>query len=232
MITWRIITTTLHKHTACECMTVHAHMHTHWDYKFNTEVAIAMDTLHHGNSRKVPVIVKQNDLAFHLCACMCLLSDKQRAELTQQHTEWSRQMTQRHMQQIEDLQAQLQAHTQMMALQQVPSDWALEMMPLSFSLSLLPIFRFHTIHANPLSSLNIKNTCLLFLLFYWSSSKSSDLSGHRLRTYDGVVWHLPPQALAVNTLSLVGMRVRPVSHPLFEHLPWMLDSVYLNCSNV
>jgi len=28
-------------------------------------------------------------------------------------------MTQRHMQQIEDLQAQLQAHTQMMALQQV-----------------------------------------------------------------------------------------------------------------
>nr|XP_046269806.1 protein FAM184B isoform X2 [Scatophagus argus] len=44
--------------------------------------------------------------------------DKQRAELTQQHTEWSRQMTQRHMQQIEDLQAQLQAHTQMMALQQ------------------------------------------------------------------------------------------------------------------
>ncbi|XP_068606864.1 protein FAM184B isoform X2 [Brachionichthys hirsutus] len=44
--------------------------------------------------------------------------DKQRAELTQQHTEWSRQITQRHMQQIEDLQAQLQAHTQMMALQQ------------------------------------------------------------------------------------------------------------------
>ncbi|KAG7485047.1 hypothetical protein JOB18_002123 [Solea senegalensis] len=44
--------------------------------------------------------------------------EKQRAELTQQHTEWSRQMTQRHMQQIEDLQAQLQAHTQMMALQQ------------------------------------------------------------------------------------------------------------------
>uniref|UniRef100_A0A8C6K7N5 Family with sequence similarity 184 member B n=1 Tax=Nothobranchius furzeri TaxID=105023 RepID=A0A8C6K7N5_NOTFU len=44
--------------------------------------------------------------------------DKQRAEMTQQHTEWSRQMTQRHMQQIEDLQAQLQAHTQMMALQQ------------------------------------------------------------------------------------------------------------------
>ncbi|XP_028301517.1 protein FAM184B [Gouania willdenowi] len=44
--------------------------------------------------------------------------DKQRAELTQQHTEWSRQMTQRHMQQIEDLQAQLEAHTQMMALQQ------------------------------------------------------------------------------------------------------------------
>ncbi|XP_061627156.1 protein FAM184B isoform X2 [Phyllopteryx taeniolatus] len=44
--------------------------------------------------------------------------DKQRAELTQQHTEWSRQMTQRHMQQIEDLQSQLRAHTQMMALQQ------------------------------------------------------------------------------------------------------------------
>uniref|UniRef100_A0A674NVI8 Family with sequence similarity 184 member B n=1 Tax=Takifugu rubripes TaxID=31033 RepID=A0A674NVI8_TAKRU len=44
--------------------------------------------------------------------------DKQRAELTQQHTEWSKQMTQRHMKQIEDLQDQLQAHTQMMALQQ------------------------------------------------------------------------------------------------------------------
>ncbi|KAM3865451.1 LOW QUALITY PROTEIN: protein FAM184B [Diretmus argenteus] len=44
--------------------------------------------------------------------------DKQRAELTQQHTEWSRQVTQRHMQQIEDLQAELQTHTQMMALQQ------------------------------------------------------------------------------------------------------------------
>ncbi|KAK0151557.1 Protein FAM184B [Merluccius polli] len=44
--------------------------------------------------------------------------DKQRAELTQQHTEWSRQMTQRHMQQIEDLQAELHTHTQMMALQQ------------------------------------------------------------------------------------------------------------------
>ncbi|XP_061685642.1 protein FAM184B isoform X2 [Syngnathoides biaculeatus] len=44
--------------------------------------------------------------------------DKQRAELTQQHTEWTRQTTQRHMQQIEDLQNQLQAHTQMMALQQ------------------------------------------------------------------------------------------------------------------
>ncbi|KAG7261582.1 hypothetical protein CRUP_019228, partial [Coryphaenoides rupestris] len=42
----------------------------------------------------------------------------QRAELTQQHTEWSRQMTQRHMQQIEDLQAELHTHTQMMALQQ------------------------------------------------------------------------------------------------------------------
>ena len=53
-----------------------------------------------------------------VCMCVCV-SDKQRAELTQQHTEWSRQMTQRHMQQIEDLQAELQTHTQMMALQQV-----------------------------------------------------------------------------------------------------------------
>lgn len=51
--------------------------------------------------------------------CVCVTSDKQRAELTQQHTEWSKQMTQRHMKQIEDLQDQLQAHTQMMALQQV-----------------------------------------------------------------------------------------------------------------
>jgi len=79
-----------------------------------------MDTLHHGNSRWVPVAVGQINLVFVcVCVCVCVISDKQRAELTQQHTEWSRQMTQRHMQQIEDLQAQLQAHTQMMALQQV-----------------------------------------------------------------------------------------------------------------
>ncbi|KAL7841911.1 hypothetical protein SRHO_G00256020 [Serrasalmus rhombeus] len=44
--------------------------------------------------------------------------EKQKAELTQQHTEWVRQVTQRHMQQIEDLQTELQTHTQMMALQQ------------------------------------------------------------------------------------------------------------------
>ncbi|XP_030644187.1 protein FAM184B [Chanos chanos] len=44
--------------------------------------------------------------------------EKQKAELTQQHTEWVRQITQRHMQQIEDLQAELHTHTQMMALQQ------------------------------------------------------------------------------------------------------------------
>ncbi|XP_028974033.2 protein FAM184B isoform X2 [Esox lucius] len=44
--------------------------------------------------------------------------DKQRAELSQQHTEWSRQLTQRHMKQIEDLQAELNTHTQMMALHQ------------------------------------------------------------------------------------------------------------------
>ncbi|KAJ8000445.1 hypothetical protein DPEC_G00180200 [Dallia pectoralis] len=44
--------------------------------------------------------------------------DKQRAELNQQHTEWSRQLTQRHMKQIEDLQAELNTHTQMMALNQ------------------------------------------------------------------------------------------------------------------
>ncbi|KAL1023963.1 hypothetical protein UPYG_G00049610 [Umbra pygmaea] len=44
--------------------------------------------------------------------------DKQRTELTQQHTEWSRQLTQRHMKQIEDLQAELNTHTEMMALHQ------------------------------------------------------------------------------------------------------------------
>lgn len=44
--------------------------------------------------------------------------DKQKAELTQQHTEWVRQVTQRHMQQIEDLQNEIHTHTQMMALQQ------------------------------------------------------------------------------------------------------------------
>ncbi|XP_057187653.1 protein FAM184B isoform X2 [Triplophysa rosa] len=44
--------------------------------------------------------------------------DKQKGELTQQHTEWVRQVTQRHMQQIEDLQNEIHTHTQMMALQQ------------------------------------------------------------------------------------------------------------------
>ncbi|XP_016145042.1 protein FAM184B isoform X2 [Sinocyclocheilus grahami] len=44
--------------------------------------------------------------------------DKQKAELTQQHTEWVRQVTQRHMQQIEDLQNEIHTYTQMMALQQ------------------------------------------------------------------------------------------------------------------
>ncbi|XP_076150172.1 protein FAM184B [Alosa pseudoharengus] len=44
--------------------------------------------------------------------------EKQKAELTQQHTEWVRQVTQRHMQQIEDLQAELRTHTEMVALQQ------------------------------------------------------------------------------------------------------------------
>ncbi|XP_051994081.1 protein FAM184B-like [Xyrauchen texanus] len=44
--------------------------------------------------------------------------DKQKAELTQQHTEWVRQVTQRHMQQIEDLQNEIHTHTQMMTLQQ------------------------------------------------------------------------------------------------------------------
>lgn len=80
-----------------------------------------MDTLHHGNSRGVPVREGQRVFFFFFSVCgfVLVISDKQRAELTQQHTEWSRQMTQRHMQQIEDLQAQLQAHTQMMALQQV-----------------------------------------------------------------------------------------------------------------
>lgn len=77
-----------------------------------------MDTLHHGNSRGVPVTVGQTDCVF-IVFSLCVCADKQRAEMTQQHTEWSRQTTQRHMQQIEDLQAQLQAHTQMMALQQV-----------------------------------------------------------------------------------------------------------------
>ncbi|XP_035272393.1 protein FAM184B isoform X2 [Anguilla anguilla] len=47
-----------------------------------------------------------------------LLLDRQKAELTQQHAEWCRQLTQRHMQQIEDLQAELHTHTQLVALQQ------------------------------------------------------------------------------------------------------------------
>ncbi|KAJ8399329.1 hypothetical protein AAFF_G00413670 [Aldrovandia affinis] len=47
-----------------------------------------------------------------------LLLDRQKAELTQQHAEWCRQITQRHMQQIEDLQAELRTHTELVALQQ------------------------------------------------------------------------------------------------------------------
>ncbi|XP_042173501.1 trichohyalin-like [Oncorhynchus tshawytscha] len=44
--------------------------------------------------------------------------DKQGTELSQQYTEWSRQLTQRHMKHIEDLQTELHTHTEMMALQQ------------------------------------------------------------------------------------------------------------------
>ncbi|KAI1887758.1 hypothetical protein AGOR_G00193650 [Albula goreensis] len=47
-----------------------------------------------------------------------LLLDRQKAELSQQHAEWCRQITQRHMQQIEDLQAELRTHTELVALQQ------------------------------------------------------------------------------------------------------------------
>ncbi|XP_055768756.1 protein FAM184B isoform X2 [Salvelinus fontinalis] len=44
--------------------------------------------------------------------------DKQGTELSQQYTEWSRQLTQRHMKHIEDLQTELHTHTEMTALQQ------------------------------------------------------------------------------------------------------------------
>ncbi|XP_029114621.1 protein FAM184B isoform X1 [Scleropages formosus] len=47
-----------------------------------------------------------------------LLLDRQKAELAQQHADWSRQVTQRHMQQMEDLQAELRTHTELVALQQ------------------------------------------------------------------------------------------------------------------
>ncbi|MFT7807527.1 protein FAM184B [Arapaima gigas] len=47
-----------------------------------------------------------------------LLLDRQKAELAQQHADWSRQITQRHMQQMEDLQAELRTHTELVALQQ------------------------------------------------------------------------------------------------------------------
>lgn len=59
----------------------------------------------------------------HFCVFLCVrvCVEKQKAELTQQHTEWVRQVTQRHMQQIEDLQNELKTHTDMMALQQVKS---------------------------------------------------------------------------------------------------------------
>ncbi|GAA6072116.1 protein FAM184B isoform X1 [Tachysurus ichikawai] len=54
----------------------------------------------------------------HLHTQYKLQLEKQKAELTQQHTEWVRQVTQRHMKQIEDLQNELKTHTEMMALQQ------------------------------------------------------------------------------------------------------------------
>lgn len=47
------------------------------------------------------------------------ITDRQKAELTQQHADWSKQVTQRHMQQMEDLQAELRTHTELVALQQV-----------------------------------------------------------------------------------------------------------------
>lgn len=56
-------------------------------------------------------------LSLPLSLCFCV--EKQKAELTQQHTEWVRQITKRHMEQIEDLQNELQTHTELLALQQV-----------------------------------------------------------------------------------------------------------------
>ncbi|KAJ8247414.1 hypothetical protein GJAV_G00246120 [Gymnothorax javanicus] len=53
-----------------------------------------------------------------ICTALRFAKDRQKAELTQQHAEWCRQLTQRHMQQIEDLQAELRTHTQLVALQQ------------------------------------------------------------------------------------------------------------------
>ncbi|TRY81489.1 hypothetical protein DNTS_033318 [Danionella cerebrum] len=61
---------------------------------------------------------RQRLLTQHKLQIVSTVTDKQKAELTQQHTEWVRQVTQRHMQQIEDLQNEIQTHTQMMALQQ------------------------------------------------------------------------------------------------------------------
>lgn len=66
-----------------------------------------------------PPIHRFLSVAPSLIVFVCV--EKQKAELTQQHTEWVRQVTQRHMQQIEDLQNELQTHTEMLALQQVKS---------------------------------------------------------------------------------------------------------------
>ncbi|XP_066574181.1 protein FAM184B [Amia ocellicauda] len=46
------------------------------------------------------------------------LLERQKAELTQQHAGWCRQLAQRHMKQIEELQGELKTHTELMALQQ------------------------------------------------------------------------------------------------------------------
>ncbi|KAK3523144.1 hypothetical protein QTP86_020197 [Hemibagrus guttatus] len=63
----------------------------------------------------------------HLHTQYKLQLEKQKAELTQQHTEWVRQVTQRHMKQIEDLQNELKTHTEMMALQQQVEETHLEL---------------------------------------------------------------------------------------------------------
>ncbi|MBN3309459.1 F184B protein, partial [Amia calva] len=76
--------------------------------KANQSRSLQLESAHPG---------KQNNSENQSCVCVCV-AERQKAELTQQHAGWCRQLAQRHMKQIEELQGELKTHTELMALQQ------------------------------------------------------------------------------------------------------------------